>query len=227
METESAYEAERVAMVERQIVARGVRDPRVLEAMRTIPRHLFLPEAQRDAAYRDRAVEIGQGQTISQPYMVALMTELLTLQSTDRVLEIGTGSGYQCAILAALAGTVHTVERIPELAAVAEARLHRLGFGNVRVCVGDGTLGWPEAAPYDAIIVTAGAPHIPEALRAQLADGGRLVCPTGSSTVQELLRLVRRGDAFDTLTSTRCTFVPLIGADGWEDRSTPSPSADG
>lgn len=225
MESESTYEAERAAMVERQIVARGVRDPRVLEAMRTVPRHLFIPEAKRDLAYRDRAVEIGQGQTISQPYMVALMTELLTLQSTDRVLEIGTGSGYQCAILAQLAGTVYTVERIPELAAAAESLLRRLGLGNVHVCVGDGTLGRPEGAPYDAIIVTAGAPHIPEALRAQLADGGRLVCPTGPSTVQELLRLVRRGDAFDTLTSTRCTFVPLIGADGWEDRSTPSPSS--
>lgn len=218
METEPTYEAERAEMVDAQIVARGVRDPRVLEAMRAVPRHLFLPEARRKLAYRDRAVEIGEGQTISQPYMVALMTELLELNPTDRVLEIGTGSGYQCAVLAYLAETVYTVERVPSLAASAQHLLNALRVSNVRVCVGDGTLGHPDAAPYDAIVVTAGAPHVPDALKAQLRDGGRLVCPTGSSVVQLLIKLVRRGDAFESTESTRCTFVPLIGADGWADR---------
>jgi len=209
------YDRLRLRMVERQIKGRGVRDKRVLEAMRKVPRHLFLPPEKADQAYEDHPVSIGRGQTISQPYMVALMTEALELRGDEKVLEIGTGSGYQTAILAELAREVYSVERIPELADEAVERLEGLGYTNVHVRVGNGTLGWPEQAPFDAILVTAGAPKVPKSLKAQLADGGRLVIPVGSEFHQVLYRIRRRGDEFLEEPLTSCVFVPLIGEEGW------------
>ena len=209
------YDRLRLRMVERQIKGRGVRDKRVLEAMRKVPRHLFLPPEKADQAYEDHPVSIGRGQTISQPYMVALMTEALELRGDEKVLEIGTGSGYQTAILAELAREVYSVERIPELADEARTRLEDLGYTNVHIRVGNGTLGWPEEAPFDAILVTAGAPKVPKSLKAQLADGGRLVIPVGSEFHQVLYRIRRRGDEFLEEPLTSCVFVPLIGEEGW------------
>ncbi len=210
------FETERNAMVEKHIEARGIRDPRVLDAMRTVPRHLFLPETLHPMAYRDHPLQIGCKQTISQPYMVALMTEMLALQPTDRVLEIGTGSGYQAAILAHLAGEVVSVERHPGLAEAARDKLRQLGYANVAVYVGDGTLGWPGRAPYDAILFTAGAPAVPEAVKRQLAPGGRLVIPVGTRHQQDLVKLVRTADAYETVKSISCVFVPLVGEEGWQ-----------
>ncbi|HIE52022.1 MAG TPA: protein-L-isoaspartate(D-aspartate) O-methyltransferase, partial [Armatimonadetes bacterium] len=183
---EEERRAEREAMVERQIRARGVRDPRVLEAMRQVPRHKFVLPSLQAQAYQDTPLPIGLDQTISQPYMVALMTELLELKGPEKVLEVGTGSGYQAAILAELAEQVYTIERIPELAAAARQRLQELGYHNVTVRVGDGTLGWPEEAPFEAIIVTAGGQTVPPALKEQLAEGGRLVIPVGGYRMQDL-----------------------------------------
>lgn len=210
------YKRERDAMVQHQIARRGIRDRRVLEAMRTVPRHCFVPAAKRPQAYEDRPLEIGSGQTISQPYMVAKMTELLSLTPKSKVLEVGTGSGYQAAILAELAAEVISVERFEELAEIARERLAALEYLNVTVVVGDGTLGWPEQAPYDGIMVTAAAPVIPESLRAQLAIGGRLVCPVGNRDLQQLKVVVRDSeDRFTEQDSIRCMFVPLVGQDGW------------
>jgi len=209
------YDRLRLRMVERQIKGRGVRDGRVLDAMRKVPRHLFLPPEKADQAYEDHPVSIGRGQTISQPYMVALMTEALELRGDEKVLEIGTGSGYQTAILAELAREVYSVERIPELADEARTKLEDLGYTNVHIRVGNGTLGWPEEAPFDAILVTAGAPKVPKSLKAQLADGGRLVIPVGSEFHQVLYRIRRRGDEFLEEPLTSCVFVPLIGEEGW------------
>ena len=180
-------------MVDFQLLARGIEDPRVLEAMAALPRHFFLPPHQEALAYQDQAVAIGLGQTLSQPYIVAAMTEALRVSPGDRVLEVGTGSGYQAAVLARLALDVHSVERLPELARAAAERLQALGVDNVHVHVGDGSLGWPEHAPYDAIVVTAGAPTVPPALKEQLVDGGRLVAPVGDFHLQQLVRYVRRG----------------------------------
>jgi protein-L-isoaspartate(D-aspartate) O-methyltransferase len=205
----------RLAMVEEQIAARGIREPRLLGVMREIPRHRFVPSDRRVEAYEDRPVPIGEMQTISQPYMVAIMTAALAPRETDRVLEVGTGSGYQTAILSRLAATVVSIERHQSLALEAAARLHELGCHNVRVVVGDGTEGWPEAAPYDRILVTAGAPAVPETLRSQLADGGRLVIPVGPSGFQRLTVVDRHGDRFETAEGEACTFVPLIGRHGW------------
>lgn len=205
-------------MVRTQIAARGVRDARVLAAMRAVPRHRFLPEHAARAAYRDSPQPIGMGQTISQPYIVAYMSELLRLTGNERVLEIGTGSGYQAAILGQLAAEVITVERFAGLARDAAAILAELGCDNVRVQVSDGTLGWPDGAPYDAIIVTAAAPEVPEPLKAQLADGGRLVVPVGPRWSQELVRVWRRGDEFRTEHLIGVAFVPLIGEHGWHER---------
>lgn len=216
-ETEPDYSALRLAMVRKQLESRGIRDRRVLEAMRVVPRHRFIPEARRYAAYDDMPLEIGYGQTISQPYMVGLMTQMLEVQPSDRILEIGTGSGYQAAVLALLAHEVFTVERVPELARRAQQTLYELGYDNVRVYEGDGTHGLPECAPYDGIIVTAGAPHVPQALKEQLADGGRLVCPVGPRGMQHLVRIVRRADRFCEEEGIGCIFVPLIGADGWKE----------
>ena len=206
----------RVHMVERQIAARGVRDPRVLEALGDVPRHLFVPADQRPYAYEDRALPIASGQTISQPYIVAIMTELLEPQPHHRVLEIGTGSGYQTAVLSRLSKQVITIERHPELARMAEQVFGLLGLSNVDIRVGDGTEGLPEEAPFDRILVTAGAPSIPESLKAQLADPGRLVLPVGPSGYQHLTVIDRFGNSFEQQEREACVFVPLIGRHGWK-----------
>ncbi len=206
----------RERMVRDQIAARGVRDPRVLEAMRIIPRHVFVPPDKQMWAYEDRPLSIGHGQTISQPYIVARMTELLGLQGDEKVLEVGTGSGYQAAILGYLAPEVHTVERVPELAQQAAARLAALGLPHVQVHVADGTLGWPPAAPYDAILVAAAAPQVPKPLLEQLAVGGRLVLPVGDRYQQFLERWTRLGpDDFRHERFEPVAFVPLVGKAGW------------
>lgn len=202
-------------MVERQLAARGVRDPRVLDAMREVPRHLFVPESMLAKAYADRPLFVGEGQTISQPYMVALMTETLAPEAGHRVLEIGTGSGYQAAILARLAAEVITIERHPTLAARAREALDRCGITTVQIVVGDGTEGHAPAAPYDRILVTAGAPGVPPALKAQLADRGRLVIPIGSADIQHLATIDRIGDTFTEQQGPCCVFVPLVGRYGW------------
>ena len=207
----------RAAMVERDIVRRGVSDERVLAAMRAVPREAFVPAGLRARSHDDGPLPIGRRQTISQPYIVALMAEALRLRGDEHVLEIGTGSGYGAAVLARLCAQVVTVERIAELAERAAARLAELGVPNVRVQRGDGSLGWPDAAPYDAIVVTASGPSVPEALLAQLATGGRLVMPVGGAhSAQELVR-VTRDDAGNVRTESLCdvAFVPLVGAGGW------------
>jgi protein-L-isoaspartate(D-aspartate) O-methyltransferase len=203
-------------MVEQQLRARGIRAPRVLAAMATVPREAFVAPELAGAAYDDRPLPIEAGQTISQPYIVALMTEAMELRCDDTVLEIGTGSGYAAAVLASVAERVYTVERIAGLAELARQRLERLGYHTVEVRCGDGTLGWPEHAPYDAIVVTACGPDVPSALVEQLVIGGRLVMPIGSRDDQELVRITRTGDheqRRDDLGPVR--FVPLIGAQGW------------
>ncbi len=211
------FQALRNQMVDRQIASRGVRDPRVLEAMRTVPREAFVAERFAELAYDDSPLPIGEEQTISQPYVVALMGEALEIRPEDKVLEIGSGSGYAAAVLSRLAREVYAVERHESLARDAEERLARLGYANVRILQGDGTLGWPEHAPYDAIVVAAGGPEVPPALLAQLAEGGRLVIPIGRDPRdQDLVRVRRRaegGDVREVLGSVR--FVPLIGAQGW------------
>jgi protein-L-isoaspartate(D-aspartate) O-methyltransferase len=206
----------RVQMVEHQIAARGVHHPRVLEAMRDVPRHLFVSEDQKPRAYEDRALPIGSGQTISQPYIVAIMTALLGPESHHRVLEIGTGSGYQTAILARLAKHVITIERHSTLAEAAGQVFAELGLTTVEIRVGDGTEGLPDEAPFDRILVTAGAPAIPESLKQQLASGGRLVLPVGPSGYQYLTVIDRVGDTFQQQERDACVFVPLIGRHGWK-----------
>jgi protein-L-isoaspartate(D-aspartate) O-methyltransferase len=208
---------ERNKMVEEQIVNRGVRDERVLAALRKVPRHEFMPEAIRSMAYSDNALPIGEGQTISQPYMVAFMSEFLKLDGTERVLEIGTGSGYQAAVLAELCEKVYTVERIKTLADKARASLDRLGYRGVAIKVYDGTYGWKEMAPFDAIIVTAASPDIPAPLIEQLKVGGRLVIPVGERFGQELLKVTRTEEGTVTQRSIPCVFVPLIGNHGWKE----------
>jgi protein-L-isoaspartate(D-aspartate) O-methyltransferase len=204
-------------MVAEQIAARGVKDERVLAAMRKVPRHEFLPEAIRGMAYGDHALPLGEGQTISQPYMVALMTELLELQDTERVLEIGTGSGYQAAVLAELCEKVYTVERVKLLAERARATLDRLGYTRVAIKVYDGTYGWKDMAPFDAIMVTAGSPDIPAPLVEQLREGGRLVIPVGERYGQMLVKAVKTAGGIITAKSIPCLFVPLIGNHGWKE----------
>jgi protein-L-isoaspartate(D-aspartate) O-methyltransferase len=215
-------------MVERQLAGRGIRDPRVLAAMRAVPRELFVPETAADDAYDDGPLPIGEGQTISQPYIVAYMLEAVAPDPTHRALEIGTGSGYSAAVLASIVAEVYTVERLPALAESAARRLARLGFDNVHVRCGDGTLGWPEHAPYDVIVVTAGGPDVPPALLAQLAPGGRLVMPVGDEPrAQQLVRVRRRPDGapiHDWLGPV--AFVPLIGAQGWQGRAVPAAGGD-
>jgi protein-L-isoaspartate(D-aspartate) O-methyltransferase len=212
-----AFERERQRMVEEQIVGRGIRDLRVLAAMGKVPRHEFLPEAMRGNAYVDQALPLGEGQTMSQPYMVALMTELLKLGGTERVLEIGTGSGYQAAVLAELCEKVYTVERIKTLADKARATLDRLGYRSVALKVYDGTYGWKEMSPFDAIVVTAGAPHVPDALVEQLREGGRMVIPVGDRHGQRLIKMVKTAGAVISEESVPCVFVPLIGNHGWKE----------
>ena len=209
------YEKEREHMVESQLARRGIKDKRVLDAMRQVPRHLFVPKDTRGLAYCDGPLPIGQGQTISQPYIVALMTELLELTGQEKVLELGTGSGYQAAILSRLVGQVYSVERHAALAEQAEKVLAQLGYDNVVISVGDGTLGWPEHSPYEAIIVTAAAPDIPQPLMEQLADGGRLVAPVGSRWSQVLAKVKRQGETLVREHLTAVAFVPLVGKYGW------------
>jgi protein-L-isoaspartate(D-aspartate) O-methyltransferase len=207
----------RDAMVDLQLIPRGVRDERVLQAMRKTPRHLFMPDWSRGAAYDDRAVPIGEGQTISQPFMVAIMTQLLELSGGEKILEIGTGSGYQAAILGELAREVYTIERNGELALGAAETIKSLGYGNVHVVVGDGTLGLADKAPFDRIIVTAAGPLIPEPLVAQLAEGGIIVAPIGERTTQYLIKGVKTGGRLATEDILQCAFVPLIGEYGWKE----------
>ena len=201
----------RVRMVDEQIAARGIKDPLTLDAMRTVPRHAFVPSSAAGAdAYGDHPLPIGHGQTISQPYIVAFMTEALGLQKGAHVLEVGTGSGYQAAVLAQIAERVYSVEILPALADEARARLGRLGYRNVQVRVGDGYQGWPEVGPFDGIMVTAAAPRVPEPLKAQLRDGGRLVIPVGDQS-QELMVVTRKGDAFEEKRILPVRFVPMTG----------------
>jgi protein-L-isoaspartate(D-aspartate) O-methyltransferase len=211
------FQEVRLTMVARQLAGRTIRDPLVLEAMRAVMRHLFVPAAIRASSYDDRPLPIGLGQTISQPYMVAIMTESLLLKGGEKVLEVGTGSGYQAAILAELGCTVHTIERSETLAREARLNLAAAGYGGVAVHSGDGTLGLKDEAPFRAIIVTAGGPVVPEPLTAQLdPDGGVLVIPVGGRGVQELLRVTRNGEKFRTEELGGCRFVPLVGECGWQ-----------
>jgi len=204
-------------MIRQQIVDRGIRDPRVLDAMRSVPREKFFPPDLRDEAYADRAAPIGHGQTISQPYMVALMTQRLDVQPNHKVLEIGTGSGYQTAILAKLAAEVYTIERVKPLLDAAFERLMDMNIRNVHYRWGDGTLGWPEAGPFDRILIAAGAPTLPrQFLLDHLVDGGIAVLPIGSQTNQLLIGAIRNGDRLDTADICACRFVKLVGALGWE-----------
>jgi protein-L-isoaspartate(D-aspartate) O-methyltransferase len=200
----------REAMVRNQIEARDVRDPRTLKAMREVPRHEFVPPELRDQAYADHPLPIGHRQTISQPYIVAFMTEALRLTGSEKVLEVGTGSGYQAAVLAELVDEVYSIEIVEPLAREAGERLARLGYANVHVRAGDGYRGWPEQAPFDAIMVTAAAPRVPEPLKQQLKDGGRMVLPVGDD-FQELVVLTRRGDVFEESSVLPVRFVPMTG----------------
>jgi len=203
-------------MLSVQLRARGIVDERVLAAMAVVPRERFVPAGSRDLAYADQAVRIGAGQTISQPWMVALMTQLLDPPTGCRVLEIGTGSGYQAAVLAAMGCDVLGIERLPELADAARERIEALAFGaRIEIRVGDGSLGWPADAPWSRIIVAAAAPNVPDALIQQLADGGRLVIPVGGRREQELILVERRGAELATTGHGPCVFVPLRGAGGW------------
>lgn len=205
----------REAMVNEQIAAKGVGDPRVLDAIRRVPREKFVSPSERREAYADTPLPIECGQTVSQPYMVALMTECLELQGHENTLEIGTGSGYQTAILCSLCDFVYSVEKYPELSEKAAAILQEVGLSNFRLTVGDGTKGWPEYAPYDAIIVTAGAPDVPAPLMEQLGVGGRLVIPVGDAFSQVLRKIVRTDAGYDSHNVCGCRFVPLVGEYGW------------
>jgi protein-L-isoaspartate(D-aspartate) O-methyltransferase len=212
---ESEVAARRSEMVEEQLLGRDIRDPRVLEAMARVPRELFVPPELRERAYDDAALPIGSGQTISQPYMVARIAELMALTGGERVLDVGTGSGYQAAVLAELADEVRTIERRPELADVARAALAAAGYERVQVDVGDGTLGLPEHAPYDAIAVAAAAPDLPQTLYEQLAARGRLVVPIGGRWGQQLQVIVRSPEGPAVVRSVPCRFVPLVGEEGF------------
>lgn len=215
--TEERFVRERERMVVEQLVRRGLDDPGVLAAMRKVPRHLFFEEALWDRAYGDHPLPIGEAQTISQPYMVGLMTQLLRLTGAEKVLEIGTGSGYQTAVLATLSREVCSVERLPLLAARARHVLEDEGYSNVRVRTADGTYGWPEEAPFDRILVTAGTPAVPPPLLEQLAEGGRMVLPVGGADAQTLTVVERLDGQTRISTETGCVFVKLIGAHAWED----------
>jgi protein-L-isoaspartate(D-aspartate) O-methyltransferase len=206
----------RLIMVEDQITSRGIKDARLIAAMKKIPRHLFVEEALQTQVYTDHPLPIGEKQTISQPYMVALMTEALLLTGKERVLEIGTGSGYQTAILAELSEKVFSIERIRPLALRARKLLYELGYFNIEIKIFDGTFGWAEESPFDAIMVTAGSPDIPQPLIDQLAVGGRLVIPVGDASIQDLFRLIKTGEGVKKENLGGCRFVKLIGKYGWE-----------
>lgn len=210
------FERARKRMVKTQIIRRGLKDERLLAAFESVPRHRFVPEEYHYAAYNDSPLPIGSSQTISQPYIVALMTELLKLEGHERVLEIGTGSGYQAAILGMMAKEVHTVEYLPELASSANKLLEELRLDNIHVHVGDGSRGWPKAAPYKGILVAAAAPQVPQVLLDQLENGGRLVLPVGGRGMQNLEIWKREGDEFTNKIETAVAFVPLRGEQGWD-----------
>ena len=210
------FARERERMVEEQLIARGVRDPRVIEVMRRLPRHVFVDEALRDRAYGDHPLPIGEGQTISQPFIVGRMTELLQLTGREKVLEVGTGCGYQAAVLAELAVRVCTMERIPRLASRARETLERLGYRNVWVRTANGTLGWPDEAPFDRILVAAGGPGVPPPLFEQLAEGGRMVIPVGEVTGQVLQVIEKVQGTMRVTQDSGCVFVKLVGKYAWE-----------
>jgi protein-L-isoaspartate(D-aspartate) O-methyltransferase len=210
------HAAARKRMVEKQLVARGITDPRVLAIMEEVPRHFFISESLLPEAYDDNPLPIGHGQTISQPYMVAIMTELLELQGHERVLEIGTGSGYQAAILSRLCGWVYTIEVIEALSQKAQKALARCGYENITFRVGDGSVGWPEEAPFDGIVVTAGAPEVPQTLVDQLVLGGKLIIPVGDRFSQTLKRVIKRRVGIQIEHHTGCRFVDLVGKYGWQ-----------
>ncbi|MGK5593885.1 MAG: protein-L-isoaspartate(D-aspartate) O-methyltransferase [Parachlamydiaceae bacterium] len=212
-----AFEAVRLEMVERTIQARGITDPLIIESFKKVPRHEFVPADLHYAAYFDSPLPIGEEQTISQPFIVALMTAAAKINSESKILEIGTGSGYACAILAHIAKQVYSVERIETLGKQAKERLQRLGLSNIEVKIDDGTLGWPEKGPFDAIIATAAAPIVPESLKAQLKDGGRLIIPVGGLYGQQLLRLTKNKDQLIQEILEPVRFVPLIGKEGWQE----------
>lgn len=211
------FAIERHVMVEEQLRRRGITNEGVLRAMESVPRHEFVTPDWRNCAYKDEPLPIGEEQTISQPYIVAAMSAALHLQGDERVLEIGTGCGYQAAVLSCLAREVHTMERHAELASAATRRLARLGYPNVHIHGGDGSLGLPESAPFDAILVAAAAPHVPPPLLEQLADGGRMIIPVGTGDHQELQLIERHGDTFQTRFLDPCRFVPLLGRFGWKE----------
>ncbi len=210
-------ELARLAMVREQIIKRGINDAAVIKAMQTVPRHKFIGENSLSQAYEDHPLPIGDGQTISQPYMVALMTQCLELKGGERVLEVGTGSGYQAAILAEIAKEVYSIERFADLARKAEAVLSELNYSNVKIKIDDGTAGWSEAAPFDGIIVTAAAPDVPTSLVRQLAEGGKLVIPVGGKFMQTLSVFKKEGEELRQKDICGCVFVPLVGGEGWGD----------
>jgi protein-L-isoaspartate(D-aspartate) O-methyltransferase len=210
------YAPQRAEMIEKQLRRRGIEDRQVLAAMLAVPRHEFVPEELRSRAYEDVPLPIGSGQTISQPYIVAAMTSALRLQPTDRVLEIGTGCGFQAAVLSLLAKEVFSIELRPELASAASKKLAQLGYADVHVHCGDGTFGLPEFAPFDAILVAAAAPVVPEPLLAQLAEGGRMIVPVGDADNQELQLIEKHAGAFSTKMMEGCRFVPLLGHHAWQ-----------
>jgi len=216
--TSKKYERKREEMVRSQIEARGIRDPRVLSAFRVVPRHLFVSEALRDQAYGDYPLPIGEQQTISQPYIVAEMTQALELKKDDRVLEIGTGSGYQAAILAQIVYRVYTIERKRSLYMQTRNLFDKLNYHNIVTKYADGTKGWQEESPFDAIVVTAGAPEIPEVLINQLTKGGRLVVPVGNQHTQELIRIYRNKEKIEQTNLGGCRFVKLVGEHGWKEQ---------
>lgn len=212
------FSALRKKMVEEQLIPRGIKDKKVLEAFQKVPRHNFVPKRYLDSAYGDFPLSIGEGQTISQPYMVALMTECLGLSGEETILEIGAGSGYQAAILAELASRVYTVERVVSLAEKARACLKNLDYKNIQIEIGDGTRGWPEFAPYEGIVVTAAAPDIPKPLIEQLRIKGKLVIPIGGSFNQMLTVITKHKDRIETKQICGCVFVPLLGKYGWKEK---------
>ncbi|MDQ7822927.1 MAG: protein-L-isoaspartate(D-aspartate) O-methyltransferase [Candidatus Eremiobacteraeota bacterium] len=209
------FEEQREHMVAIQLRARGITDEAVLSAMASVPREVFVPPEQCESSYEDRALSVGLGQTISQPWIVAYMTQALALEPHDRVLEVGTGSGYQGAVLSRIVKEVYSIERLPELSAGAGKIYGALGYGNIYLTVGDGTEGWPDHAPYDAIMVTAASPVIPEPLKEQMAQGGRLILPLESDFCEVLMLVTRKADQYDVVRLCECRFVPLIGRFGY------------
>lgn len=210
------WELDRLRMVEGQLKSRGISDERVLQAMGKVPRHKFVPQDCQESAYSDGPLPIGEGQTVSQPYMVGIMTQCLELKGEEKVLEIGTGSGYQSAVLVELARELFTIERLPSLAERAKSVLSELSYDRFHVKIADGTKGWPEEAPFDGIIVTAGAPVVPGTLIDQLNEGGRMVIPVGSRFSQRLYKLIKKVGKIIQEEDTMCVFVPLIGEYGWD-----------